>query len=329
MRNDVVAIVRVNGTARARAAFKRRLLPRMRAALPVPQPEARVAAGKVFFADGSGTVRSLSVDGTVSEVTRFPLTDPQQTLSFAVSPDGSRLMGAVLQFPPFSSALAPTPDSNVTAGSFTLELFSATSGAQATSILKKSWSQSADVPRDVLALVGWSANAPLATVDTDLAIQQRTEGRQMFGHVAEIDRTGRPGLMVGGSGCRPWTVLPDETALCDDGSYQNVSVRSRGGDVVFQLPDPGNDQYLNLTLSPDASRVAYETLSGRSFVLQHDRNPVVMAVGFQPQGWLDSSTVIGLTGQGSGDMALVRLNSPTRAIDLGFKGFLVGVVQGA
>ncbi len=151
----------------------------------------------------------------------------------------------------------------------------------------------------------------------------------MFGHVAEIDKAGRAGLAVGGSDCRPWTVLADETALCDDGSYQNVSVRSRGGEVVFQLPDPVNDQYLNLALSPDASRVAYETLSGRSFVLQRDRNPVVLASGFQPQGWLDSSTLIGLTGQGSGDMSMIRLASPSRAIDLGFKGFFVGVVQGA
>ena len=57
-------------------------------------------------------------------------------------------------------------------------------------------------------------------------------------------------------------------------------------------------------------------------------NPVLLASGFQPQGWLDSSTLIGLMGQGSGAMALIRLNSPTRAIDLGFKGFFVGVVQG-
>ena len=141
MRNDVAAIVRGNGTAKARAAFKRRQLPRMRAALPVPQPEARVAGGKVFFADGNGVVRSLSVDGTVAEVTRFPLTDPQQPLSFAVSPDGSRVMGAVLQFPPFASALTPTPDPNAPTGSFTLELFSATPGSQASSVLKKSWSQ--------------------------------------------------------------------------------------------------------------------------------------------------------------------------------------------
>jgi hypothetical protein len=328
MRNDVVALVRPNGTAKARAVFNRRQLPRLRAALPVPQPEARVAEGKVFFADGTGAIRSLSVDGTITQITRFPLTDPQQTLSFAVSPDGSKLMGAVLQFPPFSSSLTPTPAANPSAGSFTLQLYTATPGSPATPVVQKSWSESNDVPRDVLAMVGWSRSAPLATVDTDLAIQQRTEGRQMFGHVAEIDKTGKPGLTVGGSDCRPWTVLPDETALCDDGGYQNVSVRSRGGDVVFQLPDPGSDQYLNLSLSPDGSRVAYESLTGRSFVLERDRNPVGLAAGFQPQGWLDSSTLIGLTAQGSGDLAMIKLNSPVRAQDLGFKGFFVGVVQG-
>jgi hypothetical protein len=283
----------------------------------------------VFFADGSGVVRSLSVDGTVNEVTRFPLTDPQQSLSFAVSPDGSKLMGTVLQFPPFDSSLTPTPDLNGSQGSFTLELFTSTPGAQATSVLKKSWSQSAEVPHDVLSVVGWSASSALATVDTDIAMQQRTEGRQMFGHVAEIDRMGKPGLTVGGSDCKPWAVLPDETSLCDDGSYQNVSVRSRGGEVIFQLPMRVNDQYLNLSLSPDASRVAYQTLSGRSFVLERGRNPVALAAGFLPQNWLDSSTLIGFTGQGSGDMALLRLSSPTRAIDLGFKGFSVGVIQGA
>jgi hypothetical protein len=328
MRNDVVAIVRVNGTATARATFKRRQLPRMRAALTLPQPEARVAGEKVFFADGSGVVRSLAVDGTVKDVTRFPLTDPQQTLSFAVSPDGSRLMGAVLRLPPFSSALTPTSDPKATPGTFSLELFNAEAGGAATSVLSKTWPESTEVPRDVLALVGWSSGSALATVDTDVAMQQRTEGRQMFGHVAEIDRSGKPGLTVGGSDCRPWTVLPDETALCDDGGYQNVSVRSRGGAVVFQLPVPADDQYVHLTLSPDASRVGYQTLGGRGFVIDRDRNSISLPAGFQPQGWLDSSTIIGATAQGSGDMALVRLSSPSRALDLGFKGFFVGVVQG-
>jgi hypothetical protein len=175
-------------------------------------------------------------------------------------------------------------------------------------------------------MVGWSSSSALATIDTDVAMQQRTEGRRMFGHVAEIDRTGKPGLTVGGSDCRPWTILPDETALCDDGGYQKVSIRSRGGGVLFQLPQSPEDQYVNLTLSPDAARVGYQTPGGSGFVLDRRGNRTALPAGFQPQGWLDSATLIGALGQGSGDMALVRLGSPARAVDLGFKGFFVGVV---
>jgi hypothetical protein len=329
MRNDVVAIVRPNGVARARATFKRRQLPRMRAALTLPQPEARVADGKVFYADGGGTVRSLAVDGSVSEVTAFPLTDPQQALSFAVSPDGSQLMGAILQYPPYTSSLSPTSDPAGGGSGFSLQLLAATPGAEATSVLTKSWQQSGEVPGDVLSMVGWSSSSALATIDTDVAMQQRTEGRRMFGHVADIDRSGKPGLTVGGSDCRPWTILPDETALCDDGGYQNVSIRSRGGGVLFQLPQSPGDQYVNLTLSPDAARVGYQTPSGSGFVLDRTGNRTPLPAGFQPQGWLDSSTLIGAVGQGSGDMALVRLGNPARAVDLGFKGFFVGALPGA
>ena len=151
----------------------------------------------------------------------------------------------------------------------------------------------------------------------------------MFGHVAEIDKAGQPGLTVGGSDCRPWSILPDETALCDDGSYQNVSIRSRGGGVLFQLPASPEDQYVDLTLSPDGARVGYQTPGGNGFVLDRKRNRTSLPAGFQPQGWLDATTLIGAVGQGSGDMALVHLSNPSRAVDLGFKGFFVGVVSGS
>ena len=151
----------------------------------------------------------------------------------------------------------------------------------------------------------------------------------MFGHVAEIDKSGKPGLTVGGSDCRPWAVLADETALCDDGSYENVSIRSRGGGVLFQLPQSPGNQYVNLTLSPDAARVGYQTPGGSGFVLDRKGDRTSLPAAFQPQGWLDPTTLVGALGQGAGDMALVRLANPSRAVDLGFKGFFVGVVPGA
>src|SRR5262249_62016294 len=74
LRDNAVAIVRQDGTAKAKARFDARQLPKIGPALPLPQPEARVAAGKVFYADGGGVIRSLSVDGAVADVTTIPVT---------------------------------------------------------------------------------------------------------------------------------------------------------------------------------------------------------------------------------------------------------------
>lgn len=326
MRNDVVAIVRVDGTAKAKASFKPRRLPQVGEGLTLPQPEARAAAGRVFFADGAGMIRSLGGDGTQSEVTRFPLTGPQQALSFAVSPDGARLMGAVLDFPPATTSIGQAAASSPSGG-YSLELFNAVAGAPAVSAQRWAWPASVRLPGDLLSVVGWSASSAMATVDTSPVAQYKTEGRQMFGHVAEIDGTGRTRLMVGGSDCQPWTVLPDETVLCDRGGNQNVSVRSRGGQVLFQLRSAPDLQYVNLTLSPDGSSVAYvEALSRRVFVMGRDNRAIELPASFQPQGWLTSTTLVGLTAQGSGHMALVRLSNPRRVIDLGFRGFFVGAL---
>jgi hypothetical protein len=327
MRNDVVAIVKVDGTARAKASFKPRRLPQVGEGLTLPQPEARAAAGRVFFADGAGVVRSLSSDGSQSEVTQFPLTSSQQALSFAVSPDGGKLMGAVLDFPPATTSIRQAAASPPT-GSYSLDLFNAAAGASAVSSQRKAWPASVRLPGDLLSVVGWSSSSAMATVDTSPVAQYKTEGRQMFGHVAEVDGAGKAGLMVGGSDCQPWTVLPDETVLCDRGGNQDVSVRSRGGDVLFQLRSAPDLQYVNLTLSPDGSKVAYvEALSRRVFVVGRDSRPTELPATFQPQGWLTSTTLVGLTGQGSGHMALLRLGSPRRVIDLGFRGFFVGALS--
>jgi hypothetical protein len=270
-------------------------------------------------------VRSLSPEGAVAEVARFPLASPQQALSFAVSPDGSRLMGAVLTYPPAAGSVgqAASPPSE----GYSLELFEGAATGPMATAQRRSWPGSVRIPGDLLSMVGWSTSSALASVDTRPVTQYRTEGRQIFGHVAEVDRTGKPGLMVGGSDCQPWTVLRDETVLCDEGGSQNVSIRSRGGDLLFQLPAAPDVQYVNLTLSPDGSRVGYvEALSRKVFVVARDGSRQELPAGFQPQGWLTPTTLIGVAGQGSGNMALVRLGAPRRVEDLGFKGFFVGVV---
>jgi hypothetical protein len=331
MKDTAVAIVRTNGIARAKMRFEPRQLPRVGNALPLAQPEARVADGKVYFADATGAIRSLAPDGTVASVTAFPLTSPQQLLSFAVSPDGSQLLATVFSFPPVHVPPPQTPiDPPFGPGDFMLQLLSARPGQSATTLTRRSWPQSTGLPRDALSVVSWSQGAPLATIDTALGTQQGSLGRQMFGHVAELDTAGRPGPPLDGYSCDPWTVLPDETVLCDDdGQQRNFSVRSKDGSVRFRLQATGDTQYLDLSLSPDASRVAYLPSSGGAQVVDAAGKLVTLPTSFRPEGWLDQTTVVGVlqTAQGEGDMALVQLARPTRLQDLGFHGYFAGVVQ--
>src|SRR5207253_6964238 len=113
----------------------------------------------------------------------------------------------------------------------------------------------------------WSREAPLGTFDTALGTQQGSLGRQMFGHVAELDAAGRPGPPLGGYTCDAWSVLTDETVLCDDdGQLRNFSVHAKDGTVKFRVHASGDTQYLAVQLAPDASKVAYLVSGGRASV---------------------------------------------------------------
>jgi hypothetical protein len=331
MRDTAVAIVHINGTAKAKAHFDARSLPKIGNALPLPQPEARVAGGKVFFSDPSGMIRALAVDGTVTDVTSFPVTSSQQELSFAVSPDASQLLGEIFSFPPVH---VPPPQNAIDPpfgpGDFTLQLWSARQGQAPASLMKRNWPQSSGPPRDALELVGWSSEGPLATIDTPIGTQQGSLGRQMFGHVAELDTAGRPGPPLGGYNCDAWSSLADETVLCDDdGQLRNFSVRSRDGTIRFKFSATGEDQYLDLSLAPDAAHVAYFVNGGRAAVVDKAGKVVQLPAGFRPSGWLNPTTVIGVmqSPEGEGDMALAHVDKPARLDDLGFHGYFVGVVQ--
>lgn len=330
LRDNAVAIVRLDGTAKAKARFDARQLPKIGNALPLPQPEARVAARKVYFADASGVIRSLAVDGTVANVTAIPLTSGQQILTFAVSPDGTEVMAAVFSFPPVRNPPPQSPiDSPFGPGDYSLQMWTAKVGQNPTSLARRSWPQSGGIPRDVLEVVGWSREAPLATIDSVLGTQQGSLGRVMFGHVAQLDMAGRPGPPLGGYSCDAWSVLPDETVLCDDdGGLHSFSVRDKDGHVRYRFQSSGDQPYLNLTLSLDGSHVAYLVNGGQSAVIDRNGKTVKLAANFKPQGWLNTSTLVGVvqTPPGEGNMALVRLDRPTVLQDLGFHGFFIGAV---
>jgi len=71
---NTVAIAGVDGYARAKTTFSPMPVPVLGCMGAVIPPSAHVAAGKVYFADSRGVVRSLGIDNTVSTVATFPMT---------------------------------------------------------------------------------------------------------------------------------------------------------------------------------------------------------------------------------------------------------------
>src|SRR5579859_4932050 len=86
---NTVVIAGLDGVARAKLTFTPLPIPYAGCEGAVLPPSAHVAAGKVYFADGQGTIRSLDPQGNAASVASIPFTGNQQMLSFAVSPDGA------------------------------------------------------------------------------------------------------------------------------------------------------------------------------------------------------------------------------------------------
>jgi hypothetical protein len=235
--HDRVAIVRLDGRAVAKQFFTARAVPRIGNAAPVMQPEAVSAGGKVYYVDGSGQVRSLAPNGAVASVTRFPLVNSQQVLSFAVSPDGSKLVATLFSWPPVHSPPPQTPVQPAFGpGDMTLDVYAASAGQAPSRIHHQVWPQTSQLPRDVQQVVGWADSGPLVTTDTVLGTQQPLPGQRFFGHLAELDADGSLGQRVGGPSCGAVSVTADETVLCLDPTLANASVHTRTGALLYSLP---------------------------------------------------------------------------------------------
>src|SRR5205823_13932993 len=99
-------------------------------------PCAHVAAGRAYFIDGDGTVRSLSQTGGIRQETRFPVTDSQQEASFAVSPEGRHLIGAVVTLPPKSN-----PAQRELSGLFSMDIMNDNTGERAAVTFLEKWQE--------------------------------------------------------------------------------------------------------------------------------------------------------------------------------------------
>lgn len=323
--HDVVAIAGLDGFARAKARFQPRPRLVVGNAGPLLQPEARTAAGKVFYADGAGTVTSLDAHGLSQGITKFPYA-AQQELSFAVSPDGAHLAAVILTFPPVHD---PPPQSLAdpvfAAGDYREDVYFADTGQPARLARSRTWKQPS-VPADVLQVVGWGPNGPIVTTDTVLGSQQPAVN-QWFGHAAYLKPDGTPGDAPGGPDCFAQGIAPDGSVLCGDGRLATATLRAPDGSVRFS-----GQCGLDLALAPDGRRFACrDNASARTIAYSADGSMVVLPPSLRPLGWLDATTVIGQisTSAVQFEAATVRLAAPDKLEDLGFKGYFVGVVQTA
>jgi hypothetical protein len=338
-----VAIVGVDGRLYARATFT------------PPKPAVvgcegsyvtnpiQVAAGAVYYLDNTGLVRRLSPSGIITEVAHFPIHTSQQLMWLAVSPDGSKLMAAIMVYPPLSPSWDPSKTCPVHDPGRTHEELDIAMLGRPTSTL----SDKTDPPGP-MSLGDWDAAGPVAIPDTRIAYVGYIDGTKWSGPATHLDAQGKPsGLPIGGADCQPlFGETSDGHLVCYD--RKQPTVRDSPGHILWKLKalDPNDEfTYGAVALSPDSSHVAFRLNSqccftfDSSVVRSRDGIRIGLGSSFDPQGWLDNQTVIGARGSVqptcSGcppdfkptSLGILTLANPTKVRDLGISGKFLGVIQ--
>jgi hypothetical protein len=322
---NTVAIAGLDGYARAKTTFSPMPLPYVGCAGAVIPISAEVAAGKVYFSDGQGVVRSLSTTGQLKQVATFPLTSTQQMLSFAVSPDGSRLMAAVFTLPAKPASGDPCSGSSAmfAPGSFTLDVYSAQAGGSSQLLYHQvlAVNPQQTLP-NTMAFIGWDQVGPVGTYPTEWATQGGGP-HHYSGLPVRIDSTtGKVLSEVASpmSNCQVWDMASSGDFLCTGSG--GPSIRRPDGSQIWAV-SPSNADFYLAYLSPDEQRIA--GFGTTSVVVGRDGSDITLSGSFGPSGWLDSATLIG--GGYNLNLNYVSLGSPGTVVDIGFKGMFIATVR--
>jgi len=339
---NTVAIAGLDGYARAKTTFTPMPVPALGCMGAIIPPSAHVAAGKVFFADAKGVIRSLAIDGKVSTVATFPMTSTQQMLSFAVSPDGATVLGTLFTTPKNAYGC----DGPITSTTFTFDAYTATAGQPARLVYHESW---AKAPASVMALTGWDALGPFGTYPTVWASQGGGPGSTLGVYVRIDASTVKPGALFSDpSKCQVWDSVSSGAFVCikdavisgggtpDQQVVQQVSVRGADGTELWPFTFKATNGAYGSLLAPDGQRVTMccaDVSAGFAYLLVgRTGGQVTIAQGFYGEGWLDSTTMVGEvntspTAQPPFKLAYVSTTSPGLAVSLGFTGKYVGTVR--
>ena len=332
---NTVAIAGLDGYARAKTTFTPMPVPSLGCMGAILPAQAHVAAGKVDFADGHGVVRSLGIDNQVTVVATFPMTSTQQMLSFAVSPDGTRVLGTIFAIP----AKANLACGATSSGTYTFDAYEAISATTNQLLYHQAWTSA---PATVLALIGWDAVGPIGTYPTVWASQGGGPGSTLGVYVRVDTATGRPGSPLSDpSACQVWSSVQVGSFVCmknavvSGGSTSNqrvsqpLSVRNSSGTEVWAATVVGQNAPFGPYLAPDAEHLVIccndlDLANSHELVVGRDGRELNLASGFGASGWLDASTVVGWL---NSNMAYVAVNSPGVAVSMGFAGSFVGTVR--
>jgi hypothetical protein len=335
---NTVAIAGLDGYARAKTTFTPMPMPSLGCIGAVLPQSAHVAAGKVFFADGKGVVRSLAINGIVATVATFPLVSSQQMLSFAVSPDGTTVLGTVFTTPNNAYPCTGSPSS----GTYAFDAYSATSGGSSRLLYHESWTK----PQDVLALTGWDAVGPIGTYPTVWATQGGGPGSTLGVFVRVDAATLKPGTpLTDPRACQVWHSVQSGAFVCTkDGVITNggteqqnvavpVSVRLPDGTESWQFTLSGTNGPSLPFLSPDGVHVIMCCSDdSNEWVIGRDGSRIKLGATFYGSGWIDSTTVIGEfhpdpLQQPPLPLSYVALSAPGTVVSMGFAGQLVGTIR--
>jgi hypothetical protein len=333
VQHDTAVLARRDLTALARSAFQPRLTDLyVGGSAPVLPPyDAYFVGGLLYFVDGAGSVQSLSPGGQLTIVASFPIAASQQEVSFAVSPDGSRVWGTRLTLPAKGPIVPPAALPSLI-GPLKAQLLNGRSDGGPTVI--REWQS--DDPADFqnLVLVGWDSRGPIALIGNALSTQNAwLAGQRIFaGHLAHLDSQGQPSDVITSDDCLPYSISAS-TVICYSrdptvtGSRFKV-LKTTGEPIWAWTAAPAVPTAISgeFALSPDGRWMA---MTGS--VVGRDNSTHGLPASFHPQGWLDTGSLYGRLEsptRGGGNAAVLRLADPQHPIDLQFEGDLVEVSRG-
>lgn len=328
---DTVLLVARDGHVRNRATFDPTTRPVFTNAAAILPRQAHAIAGSAYYVDGASVVWRLGPSGSPEKVADFGTPGDQHETAFAVSPDGRHLFASVLTFG--KPRTCPTICSPYTSGPSYDVLMSADAGGPARLVSKTQIDPNQPGAR-ITVVLGWDGGGPLATMDTPLATQNPSPSG-WNAHIGHINDQGQIVDSLGGSDCTAEEQAASGAVLCTVTGFEatNDVVRTVAGADLWSLP-PKLEPHQGMAISPDGNAVAYlgYRLSGTTpapnYIYKRQGDPLKLAGDLDPVDWLDSSTVIGYSGDpAQPTLETVDLNNPGHTVPFPVNGFFADLVN--